>query len=86
MITSCLDEDSRRELVQPHSGVCLGPDEAAFTPCGQDRIRQRASRESHIAAHHQVAVEFQPEAVVVKQTSKRARIPRPGSSKQRAFI
>jgi hypothetical protein len=86
MITSCLDADSRRELVQPHSGVCLGSDEAAFTPCGQDRIRQYASRESHIAAHHQVAVEFQPEAVAVKQTSERVRIPRSGSSKQRTFL
>jgi hypothetical protein len=85
MITSCLDADPRGELVQPHSGICLGPDEAAFPPCAPDRIRQHASRESHIAAHHQVAVEFQPEAVAVKQTSKRARIPRSGSSKQRTF-
>jgi hypothetical protein len=69
MITTCLDAGSRRELVQPHSGVCLGPDEVPFAPCGQDRIRQHASREGHIAAHHQVAVEFQPEAVAVKQTA-----------------
>jgi hypothetical protein len=86
MITGYLDADSRRELVQPHSGVCLGPDEAALTPCGQDRIRQHASGDSHIAAHHQVAVEFQPEAVAVKQTSKRAHIPRSSSSKQRTFL
>jgi hypothetical protein len=86
MITDCLDTDSRRELVQPRSGVCLGLDEAAFTPSGQDRIRKHVSRESHIAAHHEVAVEFQPETVAVKQTSKRARIPRSGSSKKRTFL